>query len=172
MSEGTFYRSYTTYHWSPTWWQESVDMTVWIQDNFLSGNNNRQLVACVPVGNPPIPGGMTKMDLAMFGFCSLMLGVKYSAQNNIYFGKLGNEPALLSLAQQLRKLNLGSPIGAYYTFDSGSLYVRDFENGKVIVNQSDSPYAYVLDNSYKVINGTTVSGSLLVYAKSGVILYK
>ena len=173
-SEGLFYQSYTTNFWPTDWWQQSVDMTAWIQDNFLSAGSNRQFIAMDPVENPPIPAGIAPKDLAMFGFCSLMLGVKYSGQNNFCLGDLSRDSAMVAFAQQLRGLNLGALGGSYYSVGSGSgtLYVRDFQAGRVVVNPSSTPLSYVTGGSYKYMDGSSVAGTITVNSHNGVVLLK
>jgi hypothetical protein len=64
------------------------------------------------------------------------------------------------------------PLGDYYKITSTAVYTRDFVRGKVLVNPTDVSYTITLDGNYATIDGTIVSGPLIVYAHSGVILFK
>jgi len=65
---------------------------------------------------------------------------------------------------------LGDPIGKYYS--EGSIYFRDFENGKVIVNPSSgTPLPINLDQNYKTLDGKIVS-KVTLDDHSGIILLK
>ena len=178
MSEGPFFRweygSTINYYddYNPSYWQNSVDMTVWLQNNFLSLGSNRVFVADVPVEASPMPAGTTKEGLAMFGYCSFMLGVSVSGQNYIDFGvteyNLASDTQMLALAQQLQSLQIGTPTGSYYT--SGSLYLRNFTHGMVIVDPVYAQATYTLGRSYTLMNGTVVSGTITIQGHNGLIL--
>lgn len=158
MSEGTFLPD----AWfDETRWKQSVDMVAWMQDNFLSGHPERYFVG----GSRFAP----EEQAMKYCFCSMMLAVKYSSQNIIYFGEINDHPNLVTLAQKLHSVDVGDPLGNYYK--TGSVYARDFENGKVLVNPTDSAYTVTLDKSYTTIDGTTVSGPLTVDAHTGVLLF-
>jgi len=64
---------------------------------------------------------------------------------------------------------LGSPINDYYSFYS--VYARDFENGKVLVNPTTSFYTVHLDSEYKTLDGETVS-SVTLDGHTGVVLVR
>ena len=64
---------------------------------------------------------------------------------------------------------LGNPVNDYYQF--GSVYARDFDNGKVLVNPSSSTYTVSLGGSYKTLDGKTVS-SITMSGHTGEILLK
>jgi len=160
LSEGTFLPD----AWfTETQWKQSVDMVAWIQDNILRGHPESRF-----------NGGTSRADpseqVMKYGFCSMMLAVKYSEQNTIYFGDLSGSPNLMSLAQILRGVDLGSPLGNYY--NTGSVYTRDFQDGKVLVNPTDVSYTVTLDGSYTAFDGSIVSGSLTLNSHTGAILFK
>lgn len=62
---------------------------------------------------------------------------------------------------------LGSPMNEYYSL--GSVYSRDFERGKVLVNPTQSSHAIDLESEFKTMDGQTVS-SVTLSAHSGIIL--
>lgn len=165
-SEGIFYQSYSQWWYAENLWQASIDMIAWFQDNFLMGHPERRVNGWVPIDG--MPTDATPEQLMTFGFCSMMLGVTYSEQNTIGFGGISDFPNLMSLAQILRGVDLGSPLGNYYK--TGSVYTRDFTNGKVLVNPTDTPYTVTLDKSYTDINYVALPASLIVAPHTGVIL--
>jgi hypothetical protein len=63
--------------------------------------------------------------------------------------------------------NLGNPSGAYY--QSQSVYMRNFANGRVLLNPSDASHAVNLGGNYQLSNGTIVS-SITLDPWSGEIL--
>ncbi|MCW4005723.1 MAG: putative glycoside hydrolase [Candidatus Bathyarchaeota archaeon] len=174
MSEGPFYHSYTTKYYSVDQWQQSINMVQWIQDSFLSRNPANHYVTLVPVECPPIPYAETKYDLAMFGFCSLLLGIENSGQNFIGFGgspsTMIEDPQVLSFVRQIKELNIGVPCGDYYQVESISLFARDFSNGLVLVNPSNVPLTYTADQNYDLMDGTAASTSLVINPHEGLVL--
>jgi hypothetical protein len=54
---------------------------------------------------------------------------------------------------------LGHPVNNYYSYQS--VYARDFQNGKVLVNPSDSTYTVSLNQNYKTLDGHVVTGVTL-----------
>jgi hypothetical protein len=171
-SEGTFMAG--GYWYSESLWKNSVDFVVWVQDNFLSGHPERRFSgACLTYALPP---GATPEQVIEYGYCSMLLAIKYSSpQNTIDFGFsqdfLPNSNQL-QLLQKLRSVDMNEPLGDYYKINSTAVYARDFVRGKVLVNPSDVSYIITLDGSYATIEGTIVSGSLTVYAHTGVILFR
>jgi len=64
---------------------------------------------------------------------------------------------------------IGSPINEYYSI--GSVYARDFAEGKVLVNPTTSPYTVDLDSEYKTLDDRTVF-NVTLDAHSGIILLR
>lgn len=173
-SEGTFYMALNNTWYSESFWKDSVDFVAWIQDNFLSGHPERCFSG--ESFTHDLPAGATEEQMIKYGFCSMLLAAKYSSpQNTMSFG-YSNErlPSsdILQLLQKLRSVDMLEPLGDYYKITSTAVYARDFVKGKVLVNPTDASYTVTLDRSYTTFNGSTVSGSLTVYAHSGVILFK
>jgi len=107
----------------------------------------------------------------LLGFCfsSYLLGM--SGDNSGFnFGTFWNRDdsrGYYSVFDDVKQL--GSPVNDYFV--SGSVYVRDFENGKVLVNPASSSYTVSLGENYKTLGGQTVS-SVTLDGHTGVILLK
>jgi hypothetical protein len=148
-------------------------MVVWIQNNFLSGHEDRRFNGYVPVDSDVLPPNTTRDQLMIWGYCSMLLGVKYSGQNTIGFGgTIYNYAGLVTLAQKLRAVDLGQPLSDYYKIASTSVYARDFAGGKVLVNPTGASYTVTLDGNYTTFDGSIGSSSLTVNNYTGVILIK
>ena len=153
-------------------WKSSVDFVAWVQDNFLAGHPERYFSAgCVA---STLPSGATAQQVMAYGFCSMMLAVKYSSpQNTIDFGlDYSKDATLLAFAQTLHNVSLVGPLGSYYQISSTSVYARDFANAKVLVNPSATSYAIALSGGYTTLGGQSVSGTITVAPHTGTILFK
>jgi hypothetical protein len=171
-SEGIFFQSYAGWWYDEAKWLKSVDMIVWMQDNFLDKHPERRFNAWVPVDSDVLPPGTTREQLMMWGFCSMLLGAK-TDQNTIGFGKgIYKYPSLMTLLQKLQNIDMVEPLGNYYKIPSTSIYARDFAKGKVLVNPTDISYTITLERSYTTFYGSTVSGSLTIDSHTGVILFE
>jgi len=173
FSEGTFMAPNNQWY-SESLWKNSVDFVAWVQDNFLSEHPERRFQGyCLTYALPP---GATIEQVIKYGYCSMLLATKYSSsQNTIGFGFTeSNIPnaSLLQLLQKLRSVDMIKPLGDYYKIGSTAVYARDFSGGKVLVNPTDVTYTITLNGSYATIDGTIISGPLIVYAHTGVILLK
>lgn len=171
-SEGIFFQSHTTNWYTETGWLKSVDLLVWIQDNFLRGHPERYFNGWVPIDGQSLPVVSNREQLVMFGFCSMMLGAKYSEQNTIGFGETLHEYLdLITLIQELRSTDMIEPLNDYYKIPYTSVYARDFVAGKVLVNPTDVAYTITLNGSYTTLDGSVVSDSLAVNPHSGILLF-
>jgi len=103
----------------------------------------------------------------MYCLCGYLLGVNGS---KAYFGWWNIWSDSKGYYPEMDKINaLGSPTNAYYSYQS--VYARDFENGKVLLNPTTSSYTVNLNSEYKTLDGQTVS-SVILNAHSGIILVK
>jgi hypothetical protein len=165
MSEGAF-RAYNDQWYSETDWLSSINMVIWVQNNFLSRSGRSFTAFCTA---NPLPTGATTEQVIMYGFSSMLLSTKYSSpQNTICF----NCDPTDSLFQKLRNLDMIEPLGDFYKINSTSVYARDFVKGKVLVNPSSVSYLVSLNGNYTTLDGNVVSGSLTVNDHTGVILLK
>ena len=107
--------------------------------------------------------------LLEFCFCSYLLGVSgdKSAFNFGTFWNRDGSRGYYSIFDNARQL--GSPVSDYDEFVS--VYARDFENGKVLVNPSSSSYTVSLGGNYKTLDGQTVS-SVTLGGHTALILLK
>jgi len=105
----------------------------------------------------------------LLGYCfsSYLLGV--SGDNTGFnFGTFWNRDdsrGYYSIFDDAKQL--GFPINNYYSFQS--VYARDFENGKVLVNPATSSYTISLGENYKTLDGQAVS-SVTLADHTGIIL--
>lgn len=170
-SEGTF-RAYDNQWYSESDWKQSVDFVVWVQDNFLKGHPERYFsAACV---TETLPSGATPEQVIKYGFCSMMLAAKYSSpQNTIDFVlDYSKNSSLLPLVQKLRNVDMSAPLGNFSKIGSTAVYGRNFVRGEVLVNPTATSYTITIDGSFTTIEGTIVSGALIVGPHTGVILFK
>ncbi len=165
MSEGIWY-TYNGYWFSESMWKDSLDFLIWVQSNYLDSNKY-----FVPVcSHRENPSGVTNAELSNYCTASLLLGIK-AGQKQIYFHN-GNIDFLKAYGQELfdKANSMGDPSGDYYVVSG--LYVRDFSNGKVLVNPTSSNLQISLDQEYENLDGQIVSGGYTVYAHTGEILTK
>jgi hypothetical protein len=173
MSEGAWPSMYNTGWYSEQDWLNTIKMVQWIQDNFLKDHFERKFVAFA--ATDVVPTGATREQLIKFGYCSMMLSIKYfDGRNNLALNSLPDKPDWSStepLLQRLHALDLGNPSSDYYNISQTSVYARDFASGKILVNPSTSSYTINLGGSYKTLDGRTVS-SITMNAHTGEILTK
>jgi len=104
-------------------------------------------------------------DVMMYCFASYLLGTsgeKASFGFNNVYSKDGSRGYYSEF-----DVSLGSPVNEYYLI--GSVYARDFAEGKVLVNPTSSSYIVDLDSEYRTLDGQKVS-DVTLDAHSGVIL--
>lgn len=135
-------------------WLKSINFTVWIQDNFLKNHPERYFVG-VDSSYPNIITGSTENQTALYGFASMLLGVK-TDKNHIYFGRDLND-SFIAFIDKLHKTEVGYPEEDYYKIEGTNVYTRDFSKAKVLVNPSDSSYVIPLGKNYRTLNGEIIS---------------
>ena len=118
-----------------------------------------------------IPDNPTQDDLdkthkvVLYCFASFLLGVN-GERASFAFNNIKSKDGSRGYYYEF-DVSLGSPVNQYYSF--GSVYVRDFTYGKVLVNPTSSSWTVDLDQNYKTIDGKTVS-SVILDDHTGVIL--
>lgn len=106
-------------------------------------------------------------DMMIYCFASYLLGVN-GEKAAFGFNKIDSKDGSRGYYSEF-DVPLGSPINDYYLL--ASVYLRDFENGKVLVNPTTSFYTVDLDSEYKTLDGQIVS-SVTLDAHSGIILLR
>jgi hypothetical protein len=104
-------------------------------------------------------------QVSNFCYAASLLGASGA---NCYFGYNVGDPNLYNYDtgtdyMPTSAANLGSPIGSYYS--SQNVYMRDFSNGEVLLNPSNSPQTVSLSTGSVTING--FSGLVLVNGGGG-----
>ena len=102
----------------------------------------------------------------LYALCCFLLGVNGP---NAYFSwrNVWSEPSHGYRPEF--DVSLGSPANEYYLI--GSVYARDFEKGKVLVNPTRSSYTFSLEENYKTLGGQVVSNVTLA-ANTAIILLR
>lgn len=102
-----------------------------------------------------------------YGLSCYLLGVNgskaYFGWNNVWSESKGYYPEFEDV-----KL-LGNALNEYYSYQS--VYARDFENGKVLLNPSWNTHTVNLQETYVTLNGETVT-EIIMEGHSGTILKK
>jgi hypothetical protein len=171
-SEAPFYE-YKGQWYTEEQWLSSIDMIVYVQDNFLKGHPERRFNAWCSIdeGYGLLPPGTTKEQLMMFGFCSMLLGIENADQNFIGFGEdLDLFPDLVTQLQKVSVLDIGVPSSGYYK--NGSAYTRDFSNCIVFVNPTSTICTVTLQGVLRTLDGSTVQGNMQIGSHTGVLLFK
>ena len=157
-------------------WRQSLDLVVWVRDNFMAGHPERYFVGWCPAtstNNAELAQPGAREQVTMFGYCSVLLGAGTVGTYVTGFGiGLEDYPNLMVLAEKLQSIDMIKPLNDYYKIPSTSIYARDFTKGKVLVNPTDVSYTVTLDGSYTTFDNNIVSGSLTISGHTGVILFK
>jgi hypothetical protein len=176
-SEGCWYRGGGAWMTEGDWLQ-SLNMVVWMQDNWLKNHPERFFGTTCGAGPQwTMPSGATHEQMMLYGFCSMMLGIEYPLQNIMDFsfnGAQSSVPAsLMQLEKKLHDLDIGEPLADYYKIISTSVYVRDFVKGKVLVNPTPTSYTVLLNETYtNFYDNSIVTSSITVPADTGLVLLK
>jgi len=163
-SEGLFY-SNEKFWYSEQEWKQSLDLLIWVQENFLSGSNRNRIYVCwQDARSELVPTGATQEQLVAFVYASCLLGIKWFSQTYVTM----HGAMLLGYTKQLLSIKLGTPKGDYYVIEGTLVYSRDFTKVKVLVNPTFNNYRVDLGDNY-YLNGHIVS-SITMKPHTGVIL--
>jgi hypothetical protein len=173
MSEGCWYDGVNHIWKTEDQWLDSLRFLRWFQDS------DRYFVAAgYSVGQ--LPQDCTSLRMAMYAYASTLLGIT-RGKTYLFCGfdydgwskdGLINHPDVMSLMQGLNNLTIGVPLEEYHIVTGTHVYERDFSNAKVLVNPTNTSYTVSLSQSYKTLDGSTVSGSLTVGTYTGFFLLK
>ena len=105
-------------------------------------------------------------DMTIYCLSSYLLGV---SGGNATFGFSNNYSIDGYVYYPEFDVSLGSPVNEYYLI--GSVYARDFADGKVLVNPTSLSSVVYLDGEYKTLDGQIVL-NVILDAHSGTILLK
>lgn len=165
VSDGKMDEGFVHPAWYPAdefWydWKTKVDAL-----SNVSGKGKYYLAQCgVPTGTDY----SILHKVMLYCFASYLLGVNGEnasfAFNNLY-NPSGLGAWLYSEYDDAKKLD--RPINDYYLF--GSVYSRDFINGKVLVNPTSTSYTVSLEKNYRTLDGQTVS-NITLEDHTGIIL--
>jgi hypothetical protein len=163
MSEGWISDYSKTTWYDESTWKKSVDMAVWINDNFLSKENKFFIALCGNAAESTTPSGATLDQYALFSYASLLLAASNNG-NTLNYGSFLIE----NRTQNLFKTEVGTPKNSYAIIQGTHIYTRDFTNIKVLVNPTDQTYTVNLNKEY-YLNNNQVS-TVVVQPHTGILL--
>ena len=99
----------------------------------------------------------------LYALASFLLGT--DGRSYFYFSSASSEPPISVVPWSV---NIGDPSGAYSLQDGA--YQRPFTQGRVLVNPTASQVSVPLTGTYAEMDGTQVSGSLVMPPNTGQIL--
>lgn len=172
MSEGLIMGRQEKQWYSEDKWKKSIDFVVWLENNFLNKDENNFFSPVAQNVDPydkkgiSLPVGATKEQYALYAFASLLLGAS-SSKHYLNFGYYVDD-----FSQSLFKIELGSPLGAYYIIQGTHVYSRDFSKVKVLVNPTDQSYSVNLGEGYETLDGTLVTSPITLDPHVGMILIR
>jgi len=150
-------------NWGTGWlsegdWKQSIDEIIWVEQNLP------RTKSVIVAGDSwkTIPTDTTRDEFALYCFASLMLGMSPTRNYYIFEGPTGgvlDNNYCRVFSQWLHTLNFGNPLGAYYTLGvtGAKVYIREFENGMVLVNPTIGSVTVNLPKIYRTITGESVS---------------
>jgi hypothetical protein len=160
--EGVFNNDQGT-PYSEAGWIKSVDLIIWLQDNFL--NDPEKFIVCRSLTMRGLPDGVTEDSFTAFIFASTLMGTSRDGQN--YVCAKGNMES--AFTQSLFRIDLGTPTEEYHIIPDSHVYERDYTKTKILVNPTATAYTVDLGGSYINMNGEQVA-SIQVPKYSGLIL--
>jgi hypothetical protein len=151
-AESCWHASWETRWKTVTEWQESVNLTSQFQGYFSNKANGAFVQVCAI--DDGIPSGATETQLLLYGYCSALLTTQNDKNYLCTISKGLPDSNVLRLMQTLSSISLGSAERNYMQVSGTQVYMRNFQNVKVLVNPSNSTYKVAL-------NGTIVSSVTL-----------
>jgi hypothetical protein len=142
-------------------WRKSVDLVIWLQDNFLNDAEHSVVLRSLATSSVPT----SKNGFSGFIFASSLMGISNSDQN--FICAKGNMES--SYTQALFDIDLGLPIEEYHIIEGTHVYEREFTKVRVLVNPTSTSYNVDLGDSYLTMDGDSVT-SIEMPRYSGIIL--
>jgi hypothetical protein len=144
-------QSATTYP-SVSIWQQNVNMLL---------NPPKPMLALTKVWASATTAQLDQYHL--YALASFLLGT--DGRSYFYFSSSSSEPPISVVPWSV---NIGDPSGSYSLQDGA--YQRPFTQGRVLVNPTASQVSVPLSGAYTEMDGTQVSGSLVMPPNTGQIL--
>ncbi len=144
-------QSATTYP-SVSVWQQNVNMLL---------SPPKPMLALTKVWASATTAQLNQYHL--YALASFLLGT--DGRSYFYFSSAASEPPISVVPWSV---NIGDPSGSYSLQDGA--YQRPFTQGRVLVNPTASQVSVPLSGSYTEMDGTQVSGSLVMPPNTGQIL--
>jgi hypothetical protein len=163
MSEGWISNYNEPKCYDETTWKKSIDMAIWINDNFLTQENKLFIALSYNAQEGTLPNGIDAQQYALFSYASLLLAASNKG-NSLSFGSY----LMTDYTQSLFEIKVGQPTSTYTIIPNSHVYMRNFTNAKVLVNPTDTVYTINLNGEY-LLDAALVS-TLTVQPYSGIIL--
>jgi hypothetical protein len=163
MSEGWISDYAKPLWYDETTWKKSVDMAVWINNNFLSKGQKLFVAVSYNAADGTVPSGCTLEQYALFSYASILLATVNSGNSLSYGSYMVN-----NYLQSLFRINIGTPINTYSIIPNTNVYTRDFTNVKVLVNPTDTAFNVNLNKQY--LRDNILVSALTVQPHTGIIL--
>jgi len=148
-------------------WLDSLNFLIFVQDNFLKKNQDR--IYGVGCALDQLPINCTRERMLTYAFASTLLGMK---NNQNYLALFATDLNFTThVVQPLFDIGIGAPLNDYYVVAGTHVYGRDFDNVKVLVNPTDTPYSIDLQNTFKTVDGGIIS-RITIEDYTGIVLIR
>jgi len=148
-------------------WKRTV--SEWVQDieyvDYLIDKG--KIVGVWTLTSGERPSTHSQYDIAMYGFTSYLL-VAEGGNKKTYFTARGYDS---SFRYKIGDLEIGQPLEEFHIRGDVPVYEREFSKILVLVNPTDNLYTITLEETYKTLEGSTVS-KINLLAHTGIILIK
>ena len=144
-------------------WVDNIEMLLDIQ------TRGKIIIAAVKFRTQAIGSESQLQQYDLFMYTTFLMGMGESSYYSSTASDPTGSPDHLRLHYDYREIDLGKPLSRYQK--SGSHYEREFEEGRVIVNPTESPATVYLGGDFRTLEGETVS-EVTLDAHTGTILLK
>jgi len=172
MGEGWWREWNSTVWYSEASWKNSLDSLVQLESYFIQNKTTNLFVLCCYINvdgvDSQLPSGTTQLQVARYGFASTLLGIQ-SSRDYLLF--TNNETLMAEYHDTMFSKSIGYPIDNYSVVSGTDVCERFFSNALVLVNPSDTPYTVRLDGTFTNLDEANVSGSYVMPAHTGEVLY-
>jgi hypothetical protein len=172
MGEGWWREWDGTVWYSEASWKNSLDSLIELESYFIQNKTTKLFIPCcytdVDGVDSQLPPGTTQLQVARYGFVSMLLGIQSSRD---YILLTNNETLTADYYDTMFSKNIGYPIDNYSVISGTNVYQRAFTKALVLVNPSDNSYTLHLDETFTDLDEANISGSYLMPAHTGEVLY-